>query len=464
MRRTPSPSDGGAGGRGGGEDETVGGERVRGGGEDETEKSAAKWSCPACTFANPGPTRRCECARRRGRRRGRSRPGRFRSNATRGGTTRTRGVLLRNGGRGGGGGRRGGGRGGGGRSREVETRTRVAREERRRAPPPAAAARGGGGQAARGDRGGGGERRRGAERPGSESDYEEEEETRGSDEEDDRKTRRRRRRSTTGPPSARGYLPGPRGRGRYSGRRRRVPGRPRPGPTLEPGPERARPPSSPRRRRQRPRRFFRRRRKVPPGPSGAPASGSRGGSPASSSSPTKTPTTTRTSRSTAAPLPARTYANLLEHQRERQVAVELHCQRAGGIVGEDGSRGGAGGALYAERSGLYRPSLVVCPRRCSGSGAASLGRGRRRSVTILHESATARRAPRRGGGRGEGGRVGSVVGDRSGFWSRRTSTVVPGTICSRFGGGTRCLTRGTRFATRTWTDDLRKHSDGAPPS
>ena len=92
-------------------------------------------------------------------------------------------------------------------------------------------------------------------------------------------------------------------------------------------------------------------------------------------------------------LPAATYDRLLEHQRTSiKWLWELHCQRAGGIVGDEmglGKTVQVSAFLCAlERSGLYKPTLVVCPatmlrqwRRELRSWAPRL------RPAILHESA-----------------------------------------------------------------------------
>ena len=88
-----------------------------------------------------------------------------------------------------------------------------------------------------------------------------------------------------------------------------------------------------------------------------------------------------------------TYDKLLEHQKTSLKWLwELHCQRAGGIVGDEmglGKTVQVSAFLNAlHRSGLYKPSLVVCPatmlrqwRRELRIWAPSL------KPTILHESA-----------------------------------------------------------------------------
>ena len=92
-------------------------------------------------------------------------------------------------------------------------------------------------------------------------------------------------------------------------------------------------------------------------------------------------------------LPAATYDRLLEHQRTSiKWLWELHCQRAGGIIGDEmglGKTVQVSAFLCAlERSGLYKPTLVVCPatmlrqwRRELRSWAPRL------RAAILHESA-----------------------------------------------------------------------------
>ena len=65
-------------------------------------------------------------------------------------------------------------------------------------------------------------------------------------------------------------------------------------------------------------------------------------------------------------LPTETYDSLLEHQKTSLKWLwELHCQRAGGIIGDEMGLGKtvqvAAFLCALERSGLYQPSLVVCP-------------------------------------------------------------------------------------------------------
>ena len=90
---------------------------------------------------------------------------------------------------------------------------------------------------------------------------------------------------------------------------------------------------------------------------------------------------------------AEVYDRLLEHQKTSLKWLwELHCQRAGGIIGDEmglGKTVQVSAFLNAlERSGLYKPTLVVCP--------ATMLRQWRRELkiwapklrpTILHESA-----------------------------------------------------------------------------
>ena len=97
-------------------------------------------------------------------------------------------------------------------------------------------------------------------------------------------------------------------------------------------------------------------------------------------------------------IPSGTYARLLEHQRTSiKWMWELHCQRAGGIIGDEmglGKTVQVSAFLCAlERSGLYRPTLVVCP--------ATMLRQWRRELrawapglrpVILHESAVSQSA------------------------------------------------------------------------
>ena len=97
-------------------------------------------------------------------------------------------------------------------------------------------------------------------------------------------------------------------------------------------------------------------------------------------------------------IPSGTYARLLEHQRTSiKWLWELHCQRAGGIIGDEmglGKTVQVSAFLCAlERSGLYRPTLVVCP--------ATMLRQWRRELrawapalrpVILHESAVSQSA------------------------------------------------------------------------
>ena len=103
-------------------------------------------------------------------------------------------------------------------------------------------------------------------------------------------------------------------------------------------------------------------------------------------------------------LPAETYDRLLEHQKTSLKWLwELHCQRAGGIVGDEMGLGKtvqvAAFLCALERSGLYQPSLVVCP-------ATMLRQWRRElriwaprlNPLILHESAVSAAALAAAGG------------------------------------------------------------------
>ena len=103
-------------------------------------------------------------------------------------------------------------------------------------------------------------------------------------------------------------------------------------------------------------------------------------------------------------LPAETYDRLLEHQKTSLKWLwELHCQRAGGIVGDEMGLGKtvqvAAFLCALERSGLYQPSLVVCP-------ATMLRQWRRElriwaprlNPSILHESAVSAAALAAAGG------------------------------------------------------------------
>ena len=104
-------------------------------------------------------------------------------------------------------------------------------------------------------------------------------------------------------------------------------------------------------------------------------------------------------------LPAETYDRLLEHQKTSLKWLwELHCQRAGGIVGDEMGLGKtvqvAAFLCALERSGLYQPSLVVCPatmlrqwRRELRIWAPRLG-----ATLILHESAVSAAALAAAGG------------------------------------------------------------------
>ena len=103
-------------------------------------------------------------------------------------------------------------------------------------------------------------------------------------------------------------------------------------------------------------------------------------------------------------LPAETYDRLLEHQKTSiKWLWEIHCQRAGGVVGDEMGLGKtvqvAAFLCALERSGLYQPTLIVCPatmlrqwRRELRAWAPKLNCG------ILHESAVsaASRAAARG--------------------------------------------------------------------
>ena len=174
--------------------------------------------------------------------------------------------------------------------------------------------------------------------------------------------------------------------GLQAGRRRGGGGRDRvrrssPVPSARPPPVRPRT-----RRRPRPRRFFRRRRKVPPASSGAPrASGSRGGSPASSSSPDEDSDDDEdVAFDGGLRLPARTYAAPRAPAHERQVAVGASLPAGRGA--SSATRWVSGRRCRWRRfcalwSGAVCtvPRSSCAPRRCSGSGAASLGRGRRAS-------------------------------------------------------------------------------------
>ena len=65
-------------------------------------------------------------------------------------------------------------------------------------------------------------------------------------------------------------------------------------------------------------------------------------------------------------LPGETYDGLLAHQKTSiKWLWELHCQRAGGIIGDEMGLGKtvqvAAFLCALERSGLYQPTLVVCP-------------------------------------------------------------------------------------------------------
>ena len=103
-------------------------------------------------------------------------------------------------------------------------------------------------------------------------------------------------------------------------------------------------------------------------------------------------------------LPEDTYERLLEHQKTSLKWLwELHCQRAGGIIGDEMGLGKtvqvAAFLCALERSGLYRPSLVVCP-------ATMLRQWRRElriwaprlNPSILHESAVSAAALAAAGG------------------------------------------------------------------
>ncbi len=103
-------------------------------------------------------------------------------------------------------------------------------------------------------------------------------------------------------------------------------------------------------------------------------------------------------------LPAATYDRLLEHQKTSLKWLwELHCQRAGGIVGDEMGLGKtvqvAAFLCALERSGLYQPTLVVCP-------ATMLRQWRRElriwaprlNPAILHESAVSAAALAAAGG------------------------------------------------------------------
>ena len=97
-------------------------------------------------------------------------------------------------------------------------------------------------------------------------------------------------------------------------------------------------------------------------------------------------------------LPSGTYARLLEHQRTSiKWLWELHCQRAGGIIGDEmglGKTVQVSAFLCAlERSGLYRPTLVVCPATMLRQWRRELRAwAPRLNATILHESAVSSQA------------------------------------------------------------------------
>ena len=368
------------------------------------KKSAAKWSCPACTFANPGPTRRCEVCETPREAAGPVSAGTFsvkrepeeeQPEPGGGSSLRTEDA-------------------GEGEDDEVVVvgevpapgRSRRERASRAKkaptraaaaaAPPPpreaAVKARRRAGRTAEAEASDDG----GLSEPGSESDYEEEEE---DEEEDDEEDEEEEEEVDDGAFAARGgtrRVPGGGGGTRGAGggavrsgatgsdARARSRARARPPGSSPPGVGVGVPGG-----------FSVGDEKVPPASSGAPrASGSRGGSPASSSSPDEDSDDDEdVAFDGGLRLPARTYANLLEHQRTSVKWLwELHCQRAGGIVGDEmglGKTVQVAAFLYAlERSGLYRPSLVVCPatmlrqwRRELRAWAPTL------RVTILHESA-----------------------------------------------------------------------------
>ena len=369
------------------------------------KKSAAKWSCPACTFANPGPTRRCEMCETPREAAGPVSAGTFsvkrepeeeQPEPGGGSSLRTEDagegeddevVVV-------------GEVPAPGRSRrERASRAKKAptREEGAAAPPPpreaAVKARRRAGRTAEAEASDDG----GLSEPGSESDYEDEEE---DEEEDDEEDEEEEEEVDDGAFAARGgtrRVPGGGGGTRGAGggavrsaatgsdARARSRARARPPGSSPPGGVGVGVPGG----------FSVGDEKVPPASSGAPrASGSRGGSPASSSSPDEDSDDDEdVAFDGGLRLPARTYANLLEHQRTSVKWLwELHCQRAGGIVGDEmglGKTVQVAAFLYAlERSGLYRPSLVVCPatmlrqwRRELRAWAPTL------RVTILHESA-----------------------------------------------------------------------------